>query len=83
MLITMRLVIPFALILTSVGFADGFIWLPFVSQCFLPFLQNCINEIKANLGSMFETLKQTAFHEKLDFNEPDSQYSFLEFGTSN
>ncbi|CCD61860.1 Catechol-O-MethylTransferase family [Caenorhabditis elegans] len=59
----MRLVIPFALILTSVGFADGFIWLPF-----------------ANLGSMFETLKQTAFHEKLDFNEPDSQYSFLEFG---
>ncbi|CAP23207.2 Protein CBG02033 [Caenorhabditis briggsae] len=34
----------------------------------------------ANLGSMFETLKQTAFHEKLDFNEPDSQYSFLEFG---
>ncbi|KAF1747392.1 hypothetical protein GCK72_023854 [Caenorhabditis remanei] len=29
---------------------------------------------------MFETLKQTAFHEKMDFNEPDSQYSFLEFG---
>ncbi|CAI2356661.1 unnamed protein product [Caenorhabditis sp. 36 PRJEB53466] len=34
----------------------------------------------ANLGSMFETLKQTAFHEKMDFNEPDSAYSFLEFG---
>ncbi|CAL2049601.1 unnamed protein product [Caenorhabditis brenneri] len=34
----------------------------------------------ANLGSMFETLKQTAFHEKLDFNEPDSQYSIFEFG---